>query len=287
MPELTPPNDDETTGQAGSPPRVALVTGVTGKAGRGVAEELAGNGWQVVGTGRRAERGPGFEEAIRAAGGEATFVAGDVGRVADCERAVDTALARYGRLDLVVNNAATVGHPPFVASDALPEETWDLVVDTNLKGAFYCSSFALRPMVEQGSGVIVNISSIMAMNMGPPRMAAYTASKAGMIAMTKALATEYADRGIRVNVIVVGGIEGDNADAVTEAMGDGDGDGDGGKPAAAGRSARRMTGADLAKVVLFLASEDGRYVNGAALNVDSGMTAGLLAARAMTAITVR
>lgn len=283
MPELTPPNDDETTGRAGSAPRVALVTGVTGKAGRGVAEELARNGWQVVGTGRRAERGPGFEQAIRAAGGEATFVAGDVGRVADCERAVDTALARYGRLDLVVNNAATVGSPPFVASDALPEETWDLVVDTNLKGAFYCSSFALRPMVEQGSGVIVNISSIMAMNMGPPRMAAYTASKAGMIAITKALATEYADRGIRVNVIVVGGIEGDNADAVTEAMADGDG-----KPAAAaGRSARRMTGADLAKVVLFLASDDARYVNGAALNVDSGMTAGLLAARAMAAIAVR
>ncbi|MBW3669466.1 MAG: SDR family oxidoreductase [Actinobacteria bacterium] len=256
------------------------MTGVTGKAGRGVAEELARHGWKVVGTGRRAERGPAFEDGIRAEGGDATFMAGDVGRVADCERVVATALERYGRVDLLVNNAATVGDPPFVDSHELPEATWDLVVDTNLKGAFYCSSFALRPMIEQGSGVIVNISSIMAVNMGPPRMAAYTASEAGMIAMTKAMAVEYADRGIRCNVIVVGAVDGDNADIVTDALAGGDG-------GAARRPAARMTGADLGKVVLFLASNEARYVNGAALNVDSGASAGLLAARAMAAIGAR
>lgn len=261
-------------------PRVAVVTGVTGQAGRGVAEELARRGWQVVGTGRRAELGPGFEERIRADGGEATFVAGDVGRVADCERVIDTALARYGRIDLLVNNAATVGDPPLVASHELPEATWDVVVDTNLKGAFFMSAFAIRAMIEQGSGAVVNISSIITLNMGPAGMTAYTASKAGMIAMTKAMATEYADRGIRCNVIVLGSIEGDNADVVTEAMAEARG-------AAPARPTGRMTGADLAEVVLFLGGEEGRFVNGAALNVDSGASAGLLAARAMAATAPR
>jgi 3-oxoacyl-[acyl-carrier protein] reductase len=260
--------------------RVAVVTGVTGKAGRGIAQELARRGFRVVGTGRRADRGAEFEAEVRAEGRTAVYVTGDVSRVEDCERVVAAAVERWGRIDLLVNNAATVGEPPLVPSHELPEAAWDQVVDTNLKGAFYCSVAAVREMLRQGSGLVVNISSIMAVGMGPPQMAAYTASKAGMIALTKTMATEYADRGLRFNVIVLGGIEGDNADSVARSRS--------GSTSPEGSAAvrNRMTGVELAEVVFFLADDGARYINGAALTVDAGVSAGRLVARAMTTVSV-
>jgi NAD(P)-dependent dehydrogenase (short-subunit alcohol dehydrogenase family) len=260
--------------------RVVLVTGVTGKVGRGIAHAFATNGASVVGTGRRRERGTAFERDVRDEGHELTYVEADVSNVADSQKAVGIAVERYGRLDVLVNNAATQGDPPIRASHEATEEWWDLILDTNLKGAFFACKHALAPMLEQGSGAIVNIASIMGMNIGGPAgMAAYTASKAGLIALTKTLAVEYFDRGVRMNAVVLGAAEGDNLYQMQDAQARAK-FGDAYEPVPYDeRNFGRMTGTELADTVMFLAGDESRHINGAALVVDQGISAGLLYAR--------
>jgi NAD(P)-dependent dehydrogenase (short-subunit alcohol dehydrogenase family) len=258
----------------GAESKVALVTGVTGQFGRGVASELAARGWRVVGTGRRAERGRLFEKGIHDAGGEAVFVPGDVSKVDDCHRFAECAVAAYGRIDLLVNNAGTATDPLFIASHEVTEEQWDRVLGTNLKGAFFCAMAALPTMIEQRSGNIINIASTAGKNVGPTRQAAYMASKAGLISLTKTLAVEYADTGIRVNSIVLGAAEGevryrDQDLRGRAALGE--------KYVASDYDDRNnggITGQALAATIAYLASGAANYINGAAIAVDNGLTAG-------------
>jgi NAD(P)-dependent dehydrogenase (short-subunit alcohol dehydrogenase family) len=254
--------------------RVAIVTGVTTGVGRGIAAELARLQVKVLGTGRREELGRELEREVRDEGGELTFVQADVSRVDDCRRTVDAALEAFGRVDILVNNAATVGDPPLVDSHTVTEEWWDQIVDTNLKGAFFCSRFALEPMRAQESGSIVNIASINGVNFGPTRMAAYTASKAGLIALSKNLACEYAAHGIRVNVIILGRTVGDSGEAVMNAtrrerMGDDY------APVHLTDIPGLFTGRELGAIVAFLCDDAANFVNGAAIPVDGGITAGM------------
>lgn len=254
--------------------RVAIVTGVTGKFGRGIARGLALRGWSVVGTGRRKDRGLDFEKALTEEGGDVHFVQGDVSRVGDCEQMVQAAVRSHGRLDLLVNNAATLTWPPFIDSHELAEENYDQVMDTNLKGAFYATAHALKVMVEQKSGNIVNIASAHGQGYGPPKMSVYVASKAGLIALTKTLAVEYADRGIRMNSIVLGAAEGDAAYHVEDQRGK-ERLGEGYEPASfEDRDTGRITGEYLASTIEFLASDDSRHMNGSAVTVDQGLSAG-------------
>jgi 3-oxoacyl-[acyl-carrier protein] reductase len=198
---------------------VAVITGVTGYGtGAALYTLLAQEGWAVVGNGRRVDRGEALAARARDAGSDALFVPGDVSRVADCRSLIEATLDRHGRIDALVNNAGVVGDPPLVPSHAVEEEWWDRVVDVNLKGAFFCCRYALAAMVERGEGAVVNVSSRRAQVPGP-QMAAYAASKAGLVHMGASLAEEYRGTGIRVNTVVLGGVVGETADAVSAAVG--------------------------------------------------------------------
>jgi NAD(P)-dependent dehydrogenase (short-subunit alcohol dehydrogenase family) len=200
--------------------QVVVVTGVTGFGlGAALAKLLALEGARVVGAGRRVPEGEAWEKAVRRDGGEATFVPCDVSRVEDCQRLIAAAVERYGQVDALVNNAGVVGDPPLLASHQADEEWWDRVMDINLKGAFFCARFAVEHMLPRGSGVIVNIASLRAVAPGP-MMIAYAVSKAGMVHMGVSLAEELRGSGIRVNNVLLGGVEGEAGTTVMGAMPD-------------------------------------------------------------------
>ena len=259
--------------------KVAVVTGVSSGFGRAIATTFAAEGAKVVGVARGEEAGRQVEAAVRADGGELVFVPGDVRRVDDCRRAVTTAAESFGRVDILVNNAGTAGGEPVAASHEVTEADWDDVLDTNLKGAFFCCRFALEHMVRQRDGVILNIGSVNAVQ-AVARMAAYNASKAALVQLSNTLAVEYTEYGIRVNAIVLGGGPTPTADGVSDAM----------ARLMRGpeyeRPARLTTGAvgpfaDFARLVTVLCTDDARLVTGAVIAVDRGISAGLLSSTMM------
>ena len=174
--------------------RVALVTGSSTGIGRAIAMELAGRGAAVVVNSRNADQVEAVAAAVREAGGEALALSADVSRPKEATRLVDTVVEACGRLDVLVNNA---GRGRVDDSENLPVEDWQSVIDLLLTAPFVCSQAAARHMLAAGSGVIVNIASI-AGHVGLPHRAAYCSAKSGLLGLTRALAIEWADRGIRV-----------------------------------------------------------------------------------------
>jgi NAD(P)-dependent dehydrogenase (short-subunit alcohol dehydrogenase family) len=249
-----------------------VITGVTSGLGRGVALEFARRGAKVVGNGRRAQLGAELESEARSAGGELCFAAGDVRRVADCEHLMQLALARHGRIDILINNAGSVGRPPLVDSHEVDEQIWDEVVDTNLKGTFFCCRYALAAMRRQKRGVILNIASINAVS-PLMRMQAYNASKAAVVTLSRGLAVEYLAEGIRVNAILLGGTEGDTGASVTEAIRV--------RLGGPGRAASEMVQKpeQVAAALAALSGDDCELVSGATIAIDRTMSAGLAAAQ--------
>jgi NAD(P)-dependent dehydrogenase (short-subunit alcohol dehydrogenase family) len=254
--------------------RVAVVTGVTSGVGRGIAGELAGSGVRVLGTGRREPLGRELEAEIRADGGDLTFVRADVSAVEDCRRIIDATLERYGQIDILVNNAGTLGDPAVLYTHLATEAWYDDILDTNLKGAFFCSRYALEPMMAQRSGNIVNIASINGVGWGPTRQAAYTASKAGMIALSKTMAVEYAAYGIRVNAIVLGTTVGGNAQRAMDIMRR-EKLGDDYSPQDMSKMPGMFTGNKLGTILAFLVDDAADFITGAAIAVDGGVSAGM------------
>jgi NAD(P)-dependent dehydrogenase (short-subunit alcohol dehydrogenase family) len=249
--------------------KVALITGATSGIGEATAILFAEEGAKVAVVGRDAERGRTVEDRIRSAGGEATFIGADVRRADDCERAVGETVGAFGRLDVLFNNAGV-----YVANDAIAcsEEEWDAQVDTSLKGAFLMSKFALPHMVAQGSGSIVNCSSGWGL-VGGERAVAYCAAKGGMIVMTKAMAMDHGPQGVRVNAVCPGDTDTpmEHEDAEREGMTWNEYV----RSATEGRPIPRMgTPDEIARAVLFLASDAASFVTGAALPVDGGGVAG-------------
>jgi NAD(P)-dependent dehydrogenase (short-subunit alcohol dehydrogenase family) len=250
--------------------QVVAITGVTSGVGRAAAVEFAQRGALVVGLGRREQAGAELAAEI---GDGFTFVAGDVKRVADCERLIRTAVEVHGRLDVLINNAGTPGDPVIVDSHEAEEQWWDDILDTNLKGAFFCSRYALGRMVQQRSGLILNISSTNAV--GPlARMQAYNASKAALVALSAGLAVEYADSGIRVNSIVLGAVADGDAgrrtqQAIVKYL-------TGAEPPERKASATRRSAREVAAFLATLCEPDAALVTGATIAVDGGVSAGLL-----------
>ncbi len=255
--------------------RVTVVTGVTSGFGRGVAKEFVRRGAKVVGTGRRVELGESLSEEIAAAGlsGDFLFVQGDVAKKADCDRMVQTAIDRHGRLDVLINNAGVVGTPAIVDTHLASEEWWTSTVAINLHGTFFCAQAALVAFLDQGDGgVILNIASINGDTNPMARMAAYNSSKAAVIQLTKTIASEYVQHGIRANSILLGGVEGDTGSAVQEDILkylDAPG-----KPHT--NPALLMPSDGVAGALAALASDDCRYVTGASIAIDNAFTAGVL-----------
>jgi NAD(P)-dependent dehydrogenase (short-subunit alcohol dehydrogenase family) len=249
--------------------KAAVITGATAGIGEATAVLFAQEGASVAVLGRDADRGHAVEERIRSSGGQAVFVRADVRRADDCQRAVGETLDAFGRLDVLFNNAGV-----YVANDALgcSEEEWDAQVDTSLKGAFLMSKFSLPHMVAQGSGSIVNCSSGWGL-VGGERAVAYCAAKGGMVVMTKAMALDHGPQGIRVNAVCPG--DTDTPMEREDAKNQGLSWDEYVRWAVEGRPIARMASPEeVARAVLFLASEESSFITGAALPVDGGGVAG-------------
>jgi NAD(P)-dependent dehydrogenase (short-subunit alcohol dehydrogenase family) len=249
--------------------KTALITGATSGIGEATAALFAEEGAAVGVVGRDADRGHAVEERIRSAGGQAVFVQADVRRSVDCERAVGETVEAFGRLDVLFNNAGV-----YVENDTIgcSEDEWDAQVDTSLKGAFLMSKFALPHMVAQGSGSIVNCSSGWGL-VGGEKAVAYCAAKGGMVVMTKAMALDHGPQGIRVNAVCPGDTDTpmEREDAKSKGMSWEEYV----HWAVAGRPIERIASPDeVARAVLFLASDEASFITGAAVPVDGGGVAG-------------
>jgi len=247
--------------------KVALITGGTSGIGAAAAELFAREGAKVAITGRNESRGQAVTARILQSGGKAIFLRTDVRKAAECQRAVDETVRSYGRLDILFNNAGVFF--PQTAIDC-SEEEWDLQIDINLKGTFLMSKYALGPMIAQGGGVIVNNSSGWGL-VGGDKAVAYCASKGGVVLLTKAMAIDHGRQGIRVNCICPGDVDTPMLpeDARLRGL-----DWKTYRAGCENRPLGRIGPVDeIAKAVLFLASDDSSFVTGAALVVDGGGTA--------------
>lgn len=247
--------------------KVALITGGTSGIGEACAILFAREGAKVAITGRNETRGHAVSASILKMGGQAIFIRTDVRHAAECQRAVDDTLRAFGHLDILFNNAG-IFYPQTTLECS--EEQWDLQIDINLKGTFLMSKAALPAMIEQGSGAIVNNSSGWGL-VGGDKAVAYCASKGGVVLLTKAMAVDHGRQGIRVNCICPGDVDTPMLpeDAKMRGLD--------WKTYLAGCQNRPMgrigTPDEIAKAVLFLASDDSSFMTGAALVVDGGGTA--------------
>jgi NAD(P)-dependent dehydrogenase (short-subunit alcohol dehydrogenase family) len=244
--------------------KVALVTGGTSGIGRAAALAFAREGARVVVAGRRSEAGEQTVQLIREAGGDALFVRTDVTQAAEVEALVNKTLAAYGRLDYAFNNAGTEGGLGPISE--LSEEQWDQTLAVNLKGTWLCLKYEIPAILKQG-GAIINNASILG-TIGMPGMTIYAAAKSGIIGMTRAAAIEYAQAGVRINVISPGAIETDMLDRF--AGGDAAVKAQLGASHPIGRAGRPE---EIAAAVIWLASEAASFVTGHNLVVDGGYTA--------------
>jgi NAD(P)-dependent dehydrogenase (short-subunit alcohol dehydrogenase family) len=231
--------------------KAAIVTGGTRGLGRAIAEALAGAGARVIACGRNAP------EALPAG---VEFLAADI-RDPDAAKAlVDATAAKFGRLDILVNNAG--GSPAAPAAEASPR-FFDSILKLNLHAPMYMAQAAYPHLVAAGGGSVVNIASVSGVRPSPGT-AAYGAAKAGLLNLTQSLAQEWGPQGVRVNAIIAGLMQTENAEATY---------GDAAAQAAVGQSlplGRMGSGDDLAGAVLWLCSDLASWVSGARINVDGG-----------------
>jgi NAD(P)-dependent dehydrogenase (short-subunit alcohol dehydrogenase family) len=246
--------------------KVALITGAGSGIGREAALLFAKEGARVVAVDMNDAAGEETVAAVEKSGGRATFAHADVSRPSEVEAMVATAKKTYGRLNVLFNNAGI-----FPANDGsvleTDEKTWDLVLSVNLKGVFLGCKYGIPAMLESGGGSIINTASFVALMGSATPQIAYTASKGGVLALTREIAVEFARKGIRVNAICPGPVD---TPLLQELFSD---------PA---RKARRLVhipmgrlaqAKEVAQAALFLASDDSSYVNGTAFTVDGGITA--------------
>jgi NAD(P)-dependent dehydrogenase (short-subunit alcohol dehydrogenase family) len=248
--------------------KVALITGGTSGIGRATALRFAREGAAVVITGRNNKRGQQIVQDIVSNGGEALFIRSDVRFADDCRSAVEQTLTRFGKIDVLFNNAGVL-HPRTVPE--CTEEEWDETIDTSLKGAFLMSKYALPSMIERGSGSIIHMSSGWGI-LGGDKAAAYCAAKGGLVVMAKAMAIDHGPDGIRVNCVCPGDVQ--TPMLPDEAAKRGITWEEYAANAADRPLGRIGTVDEIASAVLFLASDESSFVTGQALVVDGGGTAG-------------
>lgn len=240
--------------------KVAFVTGGSRGIGREIALELARQGAHVaINYAGNKEKAEAVADEIREIGQEAIVLQGDVSDQESVQAMIKAALSHFNKIDILVNNAGITKDNLLMR---MKEEDWDAVMNTNLKGVFLCTKAVVRQMMKQRSGSIINISSIVGVS-GNPGQANYVAAKAGVIGFTKTAAKELASRGITVNAIAPGFIATDMTDVLTEDL-----KADMLKQIPLGYLGKPN---DIAKVVVFLASDDASYMTGQTLHVDGGM----------------
>ena len=240
--------------------KTAVITGSGRGIGKAIAIKFASFGADIVINDiPQSEYAEETCEEIKKLGVKSIVVKGDVRNVDDIKNLIDTTVKEFGKIDILVNNAG-------ITRDGLmlrmSEEDWDLVLDINLKGAFNCIKAAARPMMKQRSGSIINITSVVGI-MGNPGQANYSASKAGLIGLTKTTAKEFASRKIRCNAVAPGFI----ASAMTDKLDDDTK----AKYLAAVPLSEFGKPEQIADVAAFLASDMSNYVTGQVINVDGGL----------------
>jgi len=244
--------------------KVAIVNGASRGIGEAIARGLAACGARMVLTSRNLESVQEVADSITAAGGEAVARVCHAGSMSDIEALLDDVRKTFGRLDILINNAAT--NPFYGAAAELTPEAFDKTVQVNLKGPYFLSSAAIPLMIESGGGSIVNVSSIAGLN-PLPGQAVYGMTKAGLISLTKAFAKEYGQQGIRVNAILPGVVKTRFAAALTE-------DPRVQKWISKLPVPRAGQPEDMVAGVLYLVSEQAAYTTGTTLVMDGGATLG-------------
>jgi len=248
--------------------KTAIVTGAGSGMGKAIAQLFAAEGCNVVATDIQQQRLTTLQTEIKAIGGEVTTLVADMAVEEDIERMMAAAVAAYGTLDILINNAGIMDH--FAPVAELDNTMWEKVMNINVTGPMKAMRSALKIFLAKGSGSIVNIASIGGLY-GARAGAAYTASKHALIGLTKNTGYIYAKTGIRCNAIAPGAVATNIADTIdmtriTALIND---------RIMAGMVLNAKTGepADIAKAALFLASDDASFVNGAVLTADGGWTA--------------
>ncbi len=239
--------------------KVVIITGGGSGIGRETGILMAKQGARIVVADVNEKAGAETVEIIKKDGGEAFFAKLDVSNRDQIKQVINETIERYSRIDVLINNAGII-QDALVAK--MTEEQWDKVVNINLKGPFNCIQAVVEQMIKQGSGVIINISSIVALygNVGQTN---YAATKAGLIGMTKTLAKELGKKGIRVNAVAPGFIHTPMTatvpDKILEMMKE--------------KTPLRRLGQpeDVANALLFLSSDEASFINGAVLSVDGGL----------------
>ncbi len=240
--------------------KVAVVTGGSKGIGAGIAQVLAAQGVKVVVNYRTSPaEAEAVVAAIKAAGGEAVALPADVSQSEAAQQLIKTTIETFGQIDILVNNAGTTRDQLIMK---MKDEDWDLVLQTNLSSVFYCSKAAVRPMMKQRGGRIINITSVVGLA-GQAGQTNYAASKAGIIGFTKSLAKEVGGRNITVNTVAPGFIP----TALTNVL-----------PAEQIEAVKQNTPlgrlgttTDVAYAVLFLASTEAAFITGQVLSVDGGL----------------
>ena len=240
--------------------QVAIVTGAGRGIGHAIAIRLASEGARVAVVSRTEQNASRTAEEINAKfPGLAKAYAVDVAQSAGVKKLVEQILVDFSRIDILVNNAGLTRDGLIMR---MSEEDWDVVIDTNLKGAFNFIQAVIRPLLKQRSGTIVNIASVSGL-MGNAGQANYAASKAGLVGLSKTIAREVASRGITCNVVAPGFITTDMTDVLPESI----------KTGVVAQIPLGRFGApeDIAHAVAFLASAEAKYITGQTLTVDGGM----------------
>jgi NAD(P)-dependent dehydrogenase (short-subunit alcohol dehydrogenase family) len=246
--------------------KVAIVTGSGSGIGRATAQLFSKEGAKVTVLDRDKAAGEETVALIRAAGGDAAFSMADVSKASDLKKAVETTVERYGKLNVLVNNAAIQVLAKLVDTS---EEDWDRVHSVNLKGVFLGCKFAIPAMLQAGGGAIVNMASVLGF-VGDPDLAAYCAAKGGVIALTRVAALTYGPQGIRVNCICPGDVE----TPLVQDYFEKDADSKALREMVYSKYALRRIAApeEIAKAALFLASEESSFVTGSTMVVDGALT---------------
>jgi NAD(P)-dependent dehydrogenase (short-subunit alcohol dehydrogenase family) len=251
--------------------KVALITGGTSGIGEATTSLFVSEGAYVAFTGRRVEKGERIEANLKQTGGMASYIYADHTRIADCQEAIETVIERYGRLDILFNNAGVVLHGN---AEQTSEADWQLTLDLNVTAVWRMSRLAIPQMRMQGGGVIVNNASDWGL-VGAAGSLAYCTSKGAVIQMTRAMALDHARENIRVNAVCPGDtfverwvengyFMGSGAVEREQALQE---------SGAALPMGRVAAAEEIARAVLFLASSDSSYMTGSILIVDGGNTA--------------
>jgi len=246
--------------------KVSIITGGASGMGRVAARMFAAEGAKVVVADVTEQAAQSVVDEVTSAGGEAIAVAADVSKEPDAKRMVDAAVESFGRLDVLYNNAGIMPEADHSVIDTTVED-WDRVMAVNVRGVFLGCKYAIPRMVEQGSGSVINIASFVALIGCSNPQDAYTASKGAVLSLTRSLAVQFAPRGVRSNAICPGPVE--TPLLMDWLVKD--------EEAKRIRLARNPTGRfgkpeEIVHMAIYLASDESRWTNGAALVVDGGIT---------------